>query len=108
MLNPFRARVQIGYLLFASVVGVTVIAQAQRDVSQQNPERVVVNTGEVRLDAVVRDKAGRVVKDLNAADFEVYEDGVKQETNSFRFVSRTSRESGGVSNSRENKQNKSG
>src|SRR5260370_18340477 len=56
---------------------------------QQTPadrQTVVTSTSEVRLDAVVKDKKGRPVKDLMAADFEVYEDGVRQEVQSFRQV----------------------
>src|SRR6266545_748779 len=55
---------------------------------EQDIERVVVGTNEVVLDAVVKDKKGRVVKDLTAADFEVSEDGVRQEVRSFRLIIR--------------------
>jgi len=55
---------------------------------EQDVEKVVVGTNEVVLDAVVKDKKGRAVKDLTAADFEVLEDGVSQEVRSFRLVSR--------------------
>lgn len=41
---------------------------------------------EVVLDAVVRDRRGRVVKNLKPGDLEVYEDGVRQEIRSFRLV----------------------
>src|SRR5215831_15641165 len=67
--------------------------QAQRPVEPQQSSTVVVNTGEVALDVVVRDKRGRPAKDLSVSDFEVYEDGVKQEVNSFRFISSTATES---------------
>jgi len=57
--------------------------------SQQQPVEVLrVRTNEVRLDIVVKDKKGHTVKDLNQADFEVLEDGVGQQIQSFRFVNR--------------------
>lgn len=43
----------------------------------------------VLLDVVVRDKRGRLVRDLAASDFEVLEDGRKQEVSAFRVVDGT-------------------
>ncbi len=40
----------------------------------------------VRLDAVVTDKDGRLVRDLSAADFELFEDGKPQRLSHFLFV----------------------
>ena len=40
----------------------------------------------VLLDVVARDKKGRTVRDLRPGEVEVYEDGVKQEAGSFRFL----------------------
>src|SRR4051812_40894093 len=57
--------------------------------SQQHPDDVVrVRTNEVKLDVVVKDKKGRPVKDLTAGDFEIEEDGVRQQIDTFRFVTR--------------------
>ena len=56
--------------------------------SQEQDEVVRVRSNEVRLDVVVKDKKGRPVRDLKAADFEIMEDGVPQKVESFRFVSR--------------------
>lgn len=44
-------------------------------------------TSAVVLDVIVRDKKGRTVRDLAAADFEVSEDGVRQQIQSFQVVS---------------------
>jgi VWFA-related protein len=41
---------------------------------------------EVALDLVVRDKKGRLVKNLAPGDVEIYEDGVRQQIRSFRLV----------------------
>jgi VWFA-related protein len=54
----------------------------------QRDDKIVLGTSEVILDVVVRDKKGRVVKDLKQSDFEVFEDTVRQDISSFRFVSR--------------------
>ncbi|HVG38274.1 MAG TPA: VWA domain-containing protein, partial [Pyrinomonadaceae bacterium] len=51
-------------------------------------ERVVVSSNEVILDAVVKDKKGRPVRDLTAENFEVLEDGVRQQIKSLRLVNR--------------------
>jgi VWFA-related protein len=61
---------------------------------QRQDEPVRIRANEVTLDIVVRDKKGRPVRDLTAADFEVYEDGVHQEIGSFRFVLRQPTEAG--------------
>jgi VWFA-related protein len=53
-------------------------------------EKVAVGTVEVLLDVVVKDKRGRAVTDLSAADFEVFEDGAKQPVESFRLITRNS------------------
>jgi VWFA-related protein len=45
-----------------------------------------VQASAVMVDVVVRDKKGRVVRDLSTSDFEVYEDGVRQAIQSFRVV----------------------
>src|SRR5215211_7339106 len=66
-------------------------AQTQPTPEQQDSQRVVVNAAEVPFDVVVRDKKGRAVTDLRASDFEVYEDGVGQQVNSFRLVVREKR-----------------
>ena len=67
----------------------TTIAQTPRTPEQQNSDRIVISKDEVLFDLVVRDKKGKLIKDLAQQDFEVYEDGVKQDINSFRFVSST-------------------
>jgi hypothetical protein len=66
---------------------VTAYGQGPRLATQQKTDQITVNTGEVQLDVVVRDKNGRLRKDLTASDFEVYEDGVRQEIGSFRLAS---------------------
>jgi len=60
-------------------------------VRAQEPDEVIrVRSNEVRLDVVVKDKKGHQIRDLKATDFEVFEDGVPQKIESFRFVTRES------------------
>jgi VWFA-related protein len=47
-----------------------------------------VGTSAVTLDVVVRDRKGNAVRDLKASDFEVYEDGVRQQVDSFQVFGR--------------------
>ncbi len=62
---------------------------------------MVIKTGaqEVDLDLIVRDAKGRIVKNLQADQIQIFEDGTKQEIKSFHFVSgRESTKGGGDSN----------
>jgi len=91
MRNWLHVSFILACVILACVAGSSIItrAQQQRPV-EQTPDKVVISKNEVPFDVVVRDKKGRPVRDLTAAEFEVYEDGVKQEITSFRFVSSSS------------------
>jgi len=54
--------------------------------AQQAPQpfQISVDVNLVVLQATVKDRAGRFAPDLNEADFQIYEDGVKQATRLFR------------------------
>jgi VWFA-related protein len=61
--------------------------------SQQRPAPRPIassNTTAVLVDVVVKDKKGRAVKDLRAEEFEIQEDGVRQQIDYFELVSRGS------------------
>jgi VWFA-related protein len=73
-------------------------AQDQSKPARQD-EKVSVGTVEVLLDVVVKDKRGRPVTDLSAADFEVFEEGAKQPVESFRLIRRDSAGESGKANS---------
>ncbi|MCM3869526.1 MAG: VWA domain-containing protein [Pyrinomonadaceae bacterium] len=91
MHDRLHTRFGFACAVFACVVGtaVTTSAQAQRPGNEQTPDKLVINSAEVPFDVVVRDRKGRSIKDLKPSDFEVYEDGVRQEINSFQLVSHT-------------------
>src|SRR4030095_2276145 len=73
-------------LTFSAFNSINSQTASQKPVQDESPIRI--RTNEVALDIVVRDKKGRPVRDLTEADFEVYEDGVRQQIGSFRFVLR--------------------
>jgi VWFA-related protein len=50
------------------------------------PPTIPVLAAEVAVDFVVRDKKGRIVRDLKPSDVEVYEDGVRQDVALFQLV----------------------
>src|SRR5882762_1641198 len=78
-------------LVFSLAIGSLTKALCQTPADkEQDIEKIVVGTNEVVLDAVVKDRKGRAVKDLTAADFQISEDGVPQEVRSFRLVTRES------------------
>ncbi len=84
--------VTVFILTFTLIIASTFPCLAQDPAGQEptDDERLVVGTTEVVLDAVVKDKKGHAVKDLKASDFEIFEDGVRQEVRSFRLVIRES------------------
>ena len=62
--------------------------QQQQPAQPDEDEEVVrITTNLVQVDAVVTDKDGRHVTDLTPADFEVLEDGRRQEITNFSYVS---------------------
>ena len=67
------------------VVACTVAAVAARQAPSEPPTfRVAVDV--VSIDAVVTDREGEVVRDLTAADFEVFQDGKRQRVTFAEFV----------------------
>src|SRR5215475_10448195 len=73
--------------------------QAQKPRTSDQGVTVRIGSEEVLLDIVARDKKGRPITDLKADEIEVYEDGVKQQINSFRKVEKTDlNEGAGASN----------
>lgn len=79
-----------GLLITQLLVGSPSGASAQSGAGPQGgaQERPLkLRASEVVVDAVVIDKKNRLVSDLTAEDFEIYEDGVKQKVASFRFES---------------------
>lgn len=49
---------------------------------------VKISTNLIQIDVTVTDKGGKVVTDLNPADFEIFENGEKQRISNFSFISK--------------------
>ncbi len=79
-------RLNACFLLLALVLATGPSLIAQTPPRPQGEEKVVSGTTEVVFDAVVKDKKGHPVKDLQSEDFQITEDGVPQEVKSFRLV----------------------
>lgn len=80
------------FFFLAATINAPVIAQNQAKPNPGQPQQEVMKIGseEVLLDVIVRDKKGRPVRDLKAAEIEVYEDGQRQSVTGFRHINKTS------------------
>src|SRR5262249_61778104 len=74
----------IGCLVTAAGVGLRAASHAASQ--QEKSDALKIRSTEILVDAVVVDRKNRLVTDLTAQDFEVYEGGVLQEVTSFRIV----------------------
>ena len=74
-------------LLLAGSRG-TLVSGQSRPASSPDPQSYSTATTAILVDVVVRDRKGKPVTDLTAADFEVYEDRVAQKIDTFTRVTR--------------------
>ncbi|HEY0874412.1 MAG TPA: VWA domain-containing protein [Vicinamibacterales bacterium] len=80
-----RATIRLGLPLTAAAVALTAAVLDAQAPAQPSSSRQVIRRqiDVVTTDVIVRDARGQFVADLTKDDFEVYEDGVKQEIVSF-------------------------
>lgn len=86
MHQPFSFKKSTFKRLFASIVLVTCLSGAQATHAQQqdaDDDVVRVKSNLVLLNVGVADRRGRAITDLRREDFVVYEDGVRQQIESF-------------------------
>lgn len=81
-------------LLFVLIVGLQTANFAQQPTASPTPpskddEVVVINTNLIQVDAIVTDKNGKQVTDLKPEDFEVLQNGAKQEITNFSYITVT-------------------
>jgi VWFA-related protein len=82
-----RAVILSHWFLFltALLLSVFTFVSSAEEKQEQN-FKIQVSVEEVRIDAVVLDKKGRQIADLTAKDFEIFQDGAKQEIVSLIYV----------------------
>lgn len=80
------AIVLVGSLLYACALFAQTSGQQQTNTSQTSNQTLRVNTEEVNLDMVFQDKKGKPIHDIRPEEVHVYEDGVEEHLDSFRFV----------------------
>lgn len=74
--------------LLIFVFGLTATAQTPLPTPTPPDDEVVkISTTLIQVDVTVTDSKGKIVKDLEAEDFEIYENGEKQKITNFSFVS---------------------
>src|SRR5215510_14433219 len=88
LVSRFLARLTpaLGLIVGAVWLAANTPGQTQKPRTPDQGSSVRIVSEEVLLDIVVRDKKGRPVTDLKSDEIEIYEDGVKQQINSFRKV----------------------
>lgn len=72
--------------LFCVLCFVSAIA-AQKPTPTPDDDVVKISTSLIQIDVTVTDRAGKIVTDLKPEDFEIYENGEKQNVSSLSFVS---------------------
>ncbi|HEY0320891.1 MAG TPA: VWA domain-containing protein [Pyrinomonadaceae bacterium] len=87
MIKRFHLSIAVVLLfaLISTIIGQTPSAKQEAN-GPYDDEVVRITTNLVQVDAVVTDKNGRYVTDLRPEDFEVTEDGKKQELTNFSYI----------------------
>jgi VWFA-related protein len=75
-------------LLAAMAMSIVALSQNRR-ARQSEDQTIRISTQLVQLDVVVTDKSGKAVRGLNKDDFELFENGKRQEIKFFEFVDAT-------------------
>src|SRR5688572_11502950 len=78
---PTMTPIRVSLIVFACTVAALAARQAPSE-----PPRFRVAVDVVAIDAVVTDRDGEVVRDLTAADFEVFQNGKRQKVTFAQFV----------------------
>jgi VWFA-related protein len=90
-LNGFNLAISGGFMKLKAVVALMIlslsgVALPQSNTQKSDDQTIRISTELVQLDVVVTDKKGKVVSNLKKEDFELYENGKKQQVNFFEFI----------------------
>jgi VWFA-related protein len=79
------------FCFFALILGISgaVFGQSANPTPPPGEDVVKISTNLIQIDVTVTDKNGKTVPGLNPEDFEVYENGERQNISNFSFVSGT-------------------
>jgi VWFA-related protein len=75
------------FLAFVAIASFTAFGQTTKPTPPADDEVVKISTNLIQMDVTVTDKNGKTVSNLSPADFEVFENGEKQNITNFSFVS---------------------
>jgi len=74
-------------IILVFIAASTLLAQQPTPTPKQGEDVVKISTNLIQIDVTVTDKSGKVVRDLKPEDFEIYENGKKQDISNFNFIS---------------------
>jgi VWFA-related protein len=75
------------FTLFVAIAATVAAAQRPAATPKPDDDVVKISTNLVQVDVTVVDKNGKVVRDLRPDEFEVYENGKRQDISNFSFIS---------------------
>lgn len=77
-------------ITFVFLFAITNFAQTPTPTPVEDNDVVKISTTLIQIDVTVTDKKGKIISDLKPEDFEIYENGEKQEITNFSFVTTNS------------------
>ncbi|HSK71933.1 MAG TPA: VWA domain-containing protein, partial [Pyrinomonadaceae bacterium] len=77
----------LSVVLFVLLFSISNMAQTPTPTPIEDNDIVKISTTLIQIDVTVTDRSGKIIKDLKAEDFEIYENGKKQEITNLSFIS---------------------
>lgn len=84
-----KIEVQRFLTIFTALISLApgIFAQITQPSPAAEEDVVKITTTLIQLDVTVTDKSGKIIRDLKPSDFEIYENGEKQDISNFSFIS---------------------